>query len=181
MTISTHTQDPVTDELLSWIGASVRRLVASTKGLTEDQMRMPVAPSGWSVLGLLGHVHDSTIFWLHNVVAGNPTEFDESDDEWVNDPDRPATEMIAVLLADVATACAAVRGVASDQKPGWWPEGAWGGYRQHTVRGVMLHLLNDNAAHTGQLDIAREQIDGAVWDFAVNAIRRPPIEHPRRR
>ena len=36
-----------------------------------------------------------------------------------------------------------------------------------------MHLLNDNAAHTGHLDIAREQIDGAVWDFTLGRVRQP--------
>ncbi|CCH69612.1 hypothetical protein BN10_270002 [Phycicoccus elongatus Lp2] len=53
------------------------------------------------------------------------------------------------------------------------PEGAWGGYRQDSVRGVLLHLLKDNAAHSGQLDVVREGIDGAVWDFAIGGVRRP--------
>jgi len=172
MNTSTHSTDPVTIELLGWIEASVCRLVASVEGLTEEQLRTPATPSGWSVLGLLGHVHDSTTFWLHNVVSGDPTALDE-DDEWANDPPRPAAVVVEELLADVASACDAVRGVDSSQEPGWWPEGAWGGYRQRTVRGVLVHLLNDNAAHTGQLDIAREQIDGAVWDFTVNRVRQP--------
>lgn len=177
--MATQDHDPVTLELLDWIDASVRRLAASAEGLSEEQLRAPTVPSGWSILGLLGHVQSSTVFWLHNVVAGHPIEFDDRDDEWANDPDRPGAELIASLLAEVSQACAAVRHVGSTQEPGWWPEGAWGGYRQNTVRGVLLHLLNDNAAHTGQLDIARELIDGAVWDFSVDGVRRP-AEQPRR-
>lgn len=173
-TNGTPTDDPVTAELLDWIEGSVRRLVASTEGLTEEQLRAPAAPSGWSVVGLLGHVRDSTTFWLRHVVAGEPFPFDEGDDAWDDDPVRPATEVVAEVVAEVVGACRAVRGTDSGREPAWWPEGAWGGYRQHTVRGVLLHLLNDNAAHTGQLDIARELIDGAVWDFGVNGLHCQP-------
>ncbi|WP_407674660.1 hypothetical protein [Phycicoccus elongatus] len=38
---------------------------------------------------------------------------------------------------------------------------------------MLLHLLKDNAAHSGQLDVVREGIDGAVWDFAIGGVRRP--------
>jgi hypothetical protein len=38
---------------------------------------------------------------------------------------------------------------------------------------VLLHLLNDNAAHTGHMDIARERLDGGVWDHRRDGIRRP--------
>lgn len=170
----TH-QDPVTGELLGWIQQATERIRGSVDGLTEAQVRTPAAPSGWTIAGLVGHVHDSTWFWLHHVIAGNPMSF-RDDDEWDNDPDCGLPELLARLRDDTARGCAAVAQVASTDAPGWWPEGAWGGYRQDTVRGVLVHLLNDNAAHTGQLDLAREAIDGGVWDYAINGIRRPGAE-----
>ncbi|WP_154794615.1 DinB family protein [Occultella kanbiaonis] len=171
MTPNTQHRDPVTIELLDWIQHTTEHIRGSAQGLTEDQVRAPAAPSGWSIAGLVGHVRDSTGFWLHNVVAGHPMDFQE-DTAWDNDPDVP----FATLLEDLrrttgAEARAAVEHIASGSAPLWWPEGAWGGYRQSTVRGVLLHVFNDNAAHTGQLDIAREQIDGGVWDFGRNGVR----------
>jgi uncharacterized damage-inducible protein DinB len=164
--------DPVTTELLGWIQQATDRICRATEGLTEEQVRTPAAPSGWSIAGLVGHVHDSTWFWLHHVIAGNPMQFRE-DDGWDNDPDLPFRELLARLRDDTARGCATVAALASTDAPGWWPEGAWGGYRQDTVRGVLVHLLNDNAAHTGHLDLAREAIDGGVWDYAINGVRRP--------
>ncbi|GAA1477610.1 hypothetical protein GCM10009623_20560 [Nocardioides aestuarii] len=166
-----HETDPVTEELLAWIGGTVRHLAASTAGLTEQQLRTPVTSSGWTILGLVEHVRDSTVFWLENVVLGVPAEMD--DEAWDNDPAARGAEVIERLRVDTARACEAVAHVASTASPGWWPEGAWGGYRQDEVRGVLVHLLNDNAAHTGQMDLARESIDGAVWDFSVGGVRVP--------
>lgn len=162
----------VTAELLDWIEATVRHLVACADGLTDAQLRTPVTTSGWTVLGLLDHVRDSTVFWLEHVVVGSAAELDE-DKPWDNDPAASAQDVIARVESDVARACAAARGTPHDAAPGWWPEGAWGGYRQDSVRGVLLHLLKDNAAHSGQLDVVREGIDGAVWDFAIGGVRRP--------
>ena len=170
--IEVTTTDPVTEELLGWSEAAVKHLARSCEGLTDAQTRAPVAPSGWSVLGLLGHVRDTTLFWLTNVIAGRPTTMG-ADDCWDNNPAAAAAEVIDRVLGDVERACAATRGVSSTAAPGWWPTGAWGGYRQDTVRAVLLHLLNDNVAHAGHLDLAREGIDGAVWDFAVNGVRVP--------
>ncbi|GAA4200684.1 mycothiol transferase [Actinocatenispora rupis] len=172
MTQQRREPDPVTTELLDWITNSTERICRSADGLTEAQVRTPAAPSGWTIAGLVGHVRDSTWFWLHHVIAGNPMEF-RGDDEWDNDPDLSFPELLARLRDDTARGCAAVARIASGDAPGWWPEGAWGGYRQDTVRGVLVHLLNDNAAHTGHLDLAREAIDGGVWDYAVNGVRRP--------
>lgn len=164
-------EDPITGDLLAWIQEAVKRIAASARDLTEAQVRTPVAASGWTILGLANHVRDSSTFWLGNVIAGVPIAIE--DQPWDNDPRTPAREVIADLVGSVERSCAAVRRVRHDATPGWWPDGAWGGYRQTTVRGVLLHLLNDNAAHAGHMDIVRERIDGAVWNFSHDALRAP--------
>lgn len=163
-------RDPVTDELLDWIEASLGRIAGSVAGLSEAQVRATAAPSGWSIAGLVGHVHASTRFWLHNVIGGNAVELDERG-VWDNDPIVPFPALLERVTRETSDACAAVRGRSSEDAPGWWPEGAWGGYRQHTVRGVLMHVLNDDAAHVGHLDIVRELLDGTVWDDTENRIR----------
>lgn len=163
-----------TDELLDWIEGRCAHMAASATGLDEAQLRARPLPSGWSVLGLLGHVRESTVFWLRHVVVGEPFEaFTEDDEPWDNDPAATGAEILAGFLAETSAACAAVRGLDADAAPGWWPEGAWGGYRQDTIRGVLLHLYTDNAAHSGQLDIVRELADGGVWDFMIDGVRVP--------
>ncbi|WP_029135214.1 mycothiol transferase [Nakamurella lactea] len=171
MTNNETIQDPVTDELLSWIESATRRLCASAGGLTDQQARTIVMPSGWSIAGLIGHVHDSTWFWLHHVAVGHPVDFDDKD--WDNDPALAFPELLERVRRDTAQGCAEVRALPSTAEPGWWPEGAWGGYRQDTIRGVLIHLLNDNAAHSGQLDIVREQLDGGVWDYGRRSLKLP--------
>jgi uncharacterized damage-inducible protein DinB len=145
-------------------------MVATVDGLEEDQLRARLLPSGWSMLGLLEHVRDSTYFWLHHVLLGHAAEFDE-DEGWDNDPARPAAEVVAGFEASYLAAVASVRHLDADAAPGWWPQGAWGGYRQNTVLGVLLHLFADNAAHAGQLSIVRELTDGGVWDYGINGVR----------
>jgi uncharacterized damage-inducible protein DinB len=164
--------DQVTVELLGWVQGGIERMCRSAEGLSEAQARTPVVPSGWTVAGLLGHVHDCTYFWLHNVVAAHPMEFD-ADDVWDNDPDVPIAQLVDRLSTDTQRCCVAVQGISSLAVPGWWPDGAWGGYRQDTVLGVLLHLLNEIASHSGHLDLARELLDGGVWDYGIGGIRRP--------
>lgn len=168
--------DPITFELLGWVQRGIERMCRSVADLDEAQARTPVVRSGWTVAGLLGHVHEATCFWLHNVIAGYPMDFDDDDDSWDNDPDARLGQLIDRLLADTRRYSVAVQGVSSDMTPGWWPEGAWGGYRQDTVRGVLLHLLNEIASHSGHLDLARELLDGGVWDYSMGGVRRPADE-----
>ncbi|CCH69613.1 hypothetical protein BN10_270003 [Phycicoccus elongatus Lp2] len=115
----------VTAELLDWIEATVRHLVACADGLTDAQLRTPVTTSGWTVLGLLDHVRDSTVFWLEHVVVGSAAELDE-DKPWDNDPAASAQDVIARVESDVARACAAARGTPHDAAPGWWGRRARG-------------------------------------------------------
>lgn len=96
--------DPVTSELLVWITSATERIGRSADGLTEAQVRTPAAPSGWTIAGLIGHVHDSTWFWLHHVIAGNPMEF-RGADGWDNDPDLPFPKLLAQLRDDTARGC----------------------------------------------------------------------------
>lgn len=172
MTATELPPDPITNQLLDWILRSSQRLQRSADGLTELEVRKSAAPSGWTIAGLIGHVQDSTWFWLHHAAAGHPMNFDD-DDSWNNDPDAPFSAVLDTLRRDTERACSEVEQLSSDAAPGWWPAGAWGGYRLTCIRGVLVHLLNDNAAHTGQLDVARELIDGGVWDYSRNGTRLP--------
>lgn len=181
MTQNELSPDPVTVELLDWIQHSNERICRSTDGLDETQVRTPVAPSGWTIAGLVGHVHDATRFWLHHVIAGHPMDF-QDDDPWDNDPQLPLAALLEQLRRDTADYCATVAHLDHGTAPGWWPEGAWGGYRQTTVRGVLVHLLSENASHTGHLDMAREHLDGGVWDYSRHGIRVPEVStDPARR
>ena len=159
-----------THEVLDWLEAQGHKMAELVQGLDEAQLRARLLPSGWSMLGLLGHVRDSTHFWLHHVLLGHATELDE-DEAWDDDPALPAAQVVAGFVASYVADVAAARGLAADAGPGWWPDGAWGGYRQETVLGVLMHLFADNAAHAGQLSIVRELTDGGVWDYEIGGVR----------
>lgn len=161
-----------TDEVLDWIEGQGQKLAALVDGLDDAQLRSTPLPSGWSMLGLLGHVRDSTHFWLHHVLGGHATPLDE-DEAWDNDPALPGGEVVAGFGSSYAADVAGARGTGADVAPAWWPEGAWDGYRQETVLGVLLHLFADNSAHVGQLSIVRELTDGGVWDYELGGIRVP--------
>lgn len=171
MTHDSKTQ--TSGEILDWIVDQCRHIAATIDGLDETQLRAAVVQSGWSMLGLIGHVQDSTVFWLHNVILGDRMDFDAADDTWDNDPDLPGADVVDTFLRTVEAACDAARQVPISASPGWWPEGAWGGYRQDTVLGVLMHLFNDNGAHSGQLTIARELTDGGVWDLSAGHVITP--------
>ena len=49
------------------------------KGLSEDSLRRPVPPSGWSCLGLVRHLGvDDERFWFRGVAAGGAVDLNET-------------------------------------------------------------------------------------------------------
>src|SRR5947209_20186745 len=62
-----------TSLLLSSLTSQRNHVLGILEGLTEDQLRRPVLPSGWTCLGMVGHLTISDErFWFRGIVAGEP-------------------------------------------------------------------------------------------------------------
>ena len=143
------------------------------EGLPEDAWQTPVVSSGWTVAGMLRHLGGVELHWLQHVATGvveEPQAGEEAEDEeeGTYDPeaaftcDRPSADLIAnyrdecrrsnEVLA-VTPLSAAPRGLDFHPDPDYT--------RQITsVRWIVLHVIEETAAHSGHLEIARELLDG---------------------
>src|SRR5712692_1340227 len=65
-------------------------------GLSDEDLRRPVLPSGWTCLGLVNHLAlDVERFWFTHVAAGQPEEPSEpGEDAWKVGPDIPAAAVL---------------------------------------------------------------------------------------
>ena len=62
-----------TEVLLRHLDAQRQHVFGILDGLSEDQLRRPVLPSGWHCLGLIKHLARSDEhYWFRCVVAGEP-------------------------------------------------------------------------------------------------------------
>lgn len=139
------------------------------EGLAEEAWQTPVVPSGWTVAGMVWHVAGAEYHWFQNVTTGGreePPGDGEDDEEEVEeyDPfaaftcDLPSADIVAgyrdvcrrsdEVLA-VTPLSAAPRGTHTD------PE-----LSVPNVRWIVLHMIEETAAHSGHLEIARELLDG---------------------
>lgn len=149
---------------LEYQRASVRSIV---EGLSEKDWHTSVVPSGWTPAGMVAHLGGAERHWTCDVILdhdpGHP--FDEDFDDEPYDPDAPfvidwpsskvlsyyrdqnrqTNEMLAATPLDTAP-----RGRHSTD-PAEEPL---------TVREIVLHLIEETAAHSGHLEIARELLDG---------------------
>jgi uncharacterized damage-inducible protein DinB len=149
-------------ETLEYQRASARAIVA---GLSEDLWHKPVVPSGWTVAGMVSHLGNAERHWFAGVIADADGDlpWDEGlppyDPEMAFTLDRPSADVLAYYRsmtdqADKILAGVALSGLARGRHAGE--------ERPYTVSEVVLHVIEETAAHTGHLEMARELLDGTT-------------------
>lgn len=136
-------------------------------GLSDELLRTPVLPSGWTPLGLVQHLAlDVEQFWFRMVVAGEPEDRgavgDGATAAWQVPAGVPADAVLDGYRREIERADAIIAATPLDAGLAWWP-GFFPGFRYHDLRRVIVHVLTETATHAGHLDAVRELIDGRTW------------------
>lgn len=155
---------PEREVLLDRLASQRRHVLTQLEGLSEEQLRRPVLPSGWSCLGLVRHLTLSDErYWFEVVVAGEPLDFwPEGDNgDWQVHPDEPVSKVLAAYHSAIARSneIIAARGMGDppEQPEEWWGDA---GLHFPDLRTVVVHVLVETAVHAGHLDAVRELLDG---------------------
>jgi hypothetical protein len=168
--MSTQDAQPETSALLASLTSQRNHVLGIIEGLTDDQLRQTVLPSGWTCLGMVQHLTISDErFWFDGIVAGDPACVSASDDEtkaeaaWQVPADTPAAAVLDGYRQEIERANAVIAATPLDQPPAIWPTEIWPIWRLPNLRAVILHVITETACHAGHLDAARELIDGRQW------------------
>jgi uncharacterized damage-inducible protein DinB len=151
------------DALTAFLRTQRRCVLAIVEGLDEPAMRQPVVPSGWTALGLIEHLAQAEHFWFTQVITGiMDLSGDVTETEADNSPfDTTHTlhEVLTFYRQQTARADSILAGTPLDASPAGHipPDMA---DEIHTIRDVVLHMIEETARHAGHLDIARELLDG---------------------
>jgi uncharacterized damage-inducible protein DinB len=148
---------------LDWYREALMRKVA---GLSDAQLRTPVEPLGWSPLGLIKHLGWVERRWMRwgfaaeDVVAYLPGG---DADEW-GVPEGESTESVmSTYLDEVRRSRLLAAGAALAE-----PSRLGGRFRTveqaPSLGRILFHLLQEYARHVGQLDVARELVDGVTGE-----------------
>jgi uncharacterized damage-inducible protein DinB len=147
------------DVLLRYLAKHRRLVVAALDGLTDEQVRRPMVPSGTNLLGLVHHLTGVERHWFELVFLGAAIVPDMS-------MSAPASTPIDEVIAGYRAACARsdeiVRGCTDLSTLAAIPNP--GEDEVDSLRLIIAHMVEETAQHTGQADIIRELIDGRVND-----------------
>jgi len=151
--------------LTAFLRAQRRSVLAIVEGLSDDQLRQTVVPSGWTPLGLIEHLGGAECFWFQMVLAGRadplgpPGEDDNEGGPFV--AEDPLQEVLAFYQEQCAASDEVLARTALTASPsGEVPSHLAVAHEIYTARDIVLHMIEETARHAGHLDLARELIDG---------------------
>jgi hypothetical protein len=157
---------PATDRglLLDHLDGQRHHVLTQLEGLSDEQLRRPVLPSGWSCLGLVRHLTLSDErYWFEVVVAGGPLDFwPEGDNgDWQVGADERAADVLAAYRSAIARSDEIISARRLDDPPErpetWWDDA---GLEFPDLRTIVVHVLVETSVHAGHLDAVRELLDG---------------------
>lgn len=149
--------------LTAYLAAQRAVVLEIVDGLGEEALRRPVVPSGWTPLGMAGHLGYAEQHWFERVVAGTPEPLadplrEKSDDEGPFSTTRPADVVFSFYRDQTKRSDEILAGADLDAPPRG-PVQAGMADTITSIRDVVLHMIEETARHAGHLDIARELID----------------------
>lgn len=150
--------------LLSRLNGQGDHILEQLEGLSDEQLRRSVLPSGWSCLGLVRHLTLSDErYWFEVVVGGGPLDFwpEGENADWLVEGNEPARQVIEAYRTATARADAIIAARRLDDPPAkpetWWSEA---GLSFPDMRTIVVHVLVETSVHAGHLDAVRELLDG---------------------
>jgi Protein of unknown function (DUF664) len=157
-----------TSQLLSSLNDQREHVLGILDGLSEDALRRPVLPSGWTCLGMVQHLTISDErFWFRGIAAGEPVDLTTSDETyaaaWQVAPTVPADAVFGAYRQEIQLANDVITATPLEAAPAMWPDDIWPNWKLPNLRAIILHVIAETACHAGHLDAARELIDGRTW------------------
>jgi uncharacterized damage-inducible protein DinB len=150
--------------LVEQLATQRHHILGILEGLSEEQLRRRILPSGWHCLGLVKHLTVSDEhYWFRCVVGGEPWE-SIPDEDWQVAPHESAAEVFDGYRKAARRSDAVIAATDLDAPPAR-PDPAWKDWGRDfpDVRTVLLHVVTETAVHAGHLDAMREMIDTRQW------------------
>jgi uncharacterized damage-inducible protein DinB len=150
--------------LLGYLAYHRAVLARKAEGLTDEQSRTAACPpSRLTLLGLVRHMTDVERGWFRNSLRGEGvayrytvSEDDESD--LFPPPGATISDALADFRDEIAITDAILAAASLDDRARGEPQPG------HSLRRIVVHMIEEYARHCGHADLLREAIDGATGD-----------------
>jgi uncharacterized damage-inducible protein DinB len=153
---------PEKELLMAWLDYHRATLLRKIDGLTDEQLRRQMTPSGLSLLGLVKHLGYVERGWFRIIYAGEqlsrPSYEHNRPAEFRIEPDETTQQIIDFYKGEVAAARKIVAGGDLDAVAQHHPT------LKPTLRWIVTHMIEETARHNGHADIMRELIDGTTGE-----------------
>lgn len=150
------------DMLNAYLDFHRATLLWKVDGLSDQDLRRPMVPSGNSLLGMVKHLADVEQSWFVERFAGQEPRFalwreEDPGATWRIEPDETTEQILDLYRAVCDDSRKAVAGASLDDVAAQAQDG-------ETLRWIMLHMIEETARHNGHADIMREMIDGQTGE-----------------
>jgi hypothetical protein len=142
-------------------------VVWKLEGLSEYDVRRPLAPTGTNLLGLVKHLAFVELGYFGETFgrpSGEPSpwfenEVEDNIDMWATPEEsrEGIVDLYRRACAHADTTIAALSLDAAGRVP-WWPNDNAG----VTLHQILVHVVAETHRHAGHADLVRELIDGAA-------------------
>lgn len=151
---------PEKDMLLGFLDFQRETAIWKLQGVSEEQARKRLGPSGLTLIGIVNHLGFAERAWFRSALTGEdlsatPTP-DDAELYWTVPADVSIDDVIAGYREEIARSNAIIAAhdldtIAVRPRRNRPPM---------TLRWIMLHMIEEVARHCGHMDLIRESIDG---------------------
>lgn len=151
--------------LLGYLRWQREQVVATSDGLSEEQLRWTPGERLLPILGIVNHLAHVEWRWVEGRYLGSP--FPAREDEFAVGYEVPGAAVLDAYRRQAERTDSAVRAAPTLSAPCLGDEDGRGpvhvllGFdRPVDLRWVLLHLVEETAHHAGHADATRELLDG---------------------
>lgn len=138
-----------------------KTLLQICSGVSDEDLRRAMVPSGTSLLGLVKHMAWVERGWFQEGVANEPVDYpfpeDDPDADFRIEPHETTEDIFDLYRSACETSREALAAASLDdllEDPTRT--------RDYNVRWVVVHMIEETARHAGHADILRELIDNTT-------------------
>ena len=157
--------DSTEEEMLNaWLDYHRATLLLKVAGVSDEDLRRKLTPSGLTLLGLVKHLAYVERGWFQETFSGrvlySPETPDDPDADWRIEPGESTAEILELYRQEVREARRIVGSASLDDIS---KKNSSRG-NSFSLRWIMQHMIEETARHNGHADILREMIDGVTGD-----------------